>query len=77
MPEDEKSIEQPAFTQRDLPEWVKSLGLPPVANEAIDRYWKPAWDAIKDTLPLLPIHAGRGARRHRPRGRRLGRENLL
>lgn len=61
MTEDEKSIEQPAFTQRDLPEWVKSLGLPAAANEAIDRYWKPAWDAIKDTLPLLPIHAGRGA----------------
>jgi predicted choloylglycine hydrolase len=61
MPEDEKSIEQPAFTQRDLPEWVKSLGLPRAATEAIDRYWKPAWDAIKDTLPLLPIHAGRGA----------------
>ena len=59
MPEDEKSIEQSAFTQRDLPEWVKSLGLPPAANNAIDRYWKPAWDAIKDTLPLLPIHAGR------------------
>jgi predicted choloylglycine hydrolase len=61
MPEHEKSIEQSAFTQRDLPEWVKSLGLPAVANDAIDRYWKPAWDAIKDTLPLLPIHAGRGA----------------
>lgn len=61
MPENEKSIEQSAFTQRDLPEWVKSLGLPAAANDAIDRYWKPAWDAIKDTLPLLPIHAGRGA----------------
>jgi predicted choloylglycine hydrolase len=61
MSEDEKSIEQPGFTQRDLPEWVKSLGLPPAAAEAIDRYWKPVWDAIKDTLPLLPIHAGRGA----------------
>ncbi len=61
MSENEKSIEQPGFTQRDLPEWVKSLGLPPAAAEAIDRYWKPAWDAIKDTLPLLPIHAGRGA----------------
>ena len=59
MPEDEESIEQSAFTQRDLPEWVKSLGLPPAATDAIDRYWKPAWDAIKDTLPLLPIHAGR------------------
>ncbi len=61
MPEDEKSIDQPAFTYRDLPEWVKSLGLPAAANGAIDRYWKPAWDAIKDTLPLLPIHPGRGA----------------
>lgn len=60
MPEDEESIDQPAFTQRDLPEWVKSLGLPPAAAEAIDRYWKPAWDAIKDTLPLLPIHTWRG-----------------
>jgi len=60
MPEDEKSIEHPTFTQRDLPDWVKTLGLPPAAAEAIDRYWKPAWDAIKDTLPLLPIHAGRG-----------------
>ena len=59
MPEDANSIEQPAFTQRDLPDWVKSLGLPPAANEAIDRYWKPTWDAIKDTLPLLPIHGGR------------------
>lgn len=61
MPKDDKSIEHVAFTQRDLPEWVKSLGLPPVANHAIDRYWKPAWDAIKDTLPLLPIHTGRAA----------------
>jgi predicted choloylglycine hydrolase len=61
MREDEKSIEEPGFTQRDLPEWVKSLGLPPAATDAIDRYWKPAWDAIKDTLPLLPIHAGRRA----------------
>jgi predicted choloylglycine hydrolase len=61
MSEHEKSTERPAFTQRDLPEWVKSLGLPPAANEAIDLYWKPAWDAIKDRLPLLPIHTGRGA----------------
>jgi predicted choloylglycine hydrolase len=68
MPENEQSIEQPAFTQRDLPEWVQSLGLPPAANEAIDRYWKPAWDAIKHTLPLLPIHAGRGALGTAPEG---------
>lgn len=61
MTEGEKPIDQPAFTLRNLPEWVKSLGLPAEANEAIDRYWKPAWDAIKDTLPLLPIHPGRGA----------------
>ncbi|MGH2881802.1 MAG: C45 family autoproteolytic acyltransferase/hydrolase [Solirubrobacteraceae bacterium] len=59
MTQSDNSGGQPAFTQRDLPEWVKSLGLPQPANEAIDRYWKPAWDAIKDTLPLLPIHAGR------------------
>jgi hypothetical protein len=25
-----------------LPDWVKSLGLPPEAVAAIDRYWKPA-----------------------------------
>lgn len=61
MPGDDKPVEQPAYTQRDLPEWVKSLGLPPAANEAIDRYWKPAWEAIRDTLPLLPILAGREA----------------
>jgi predicted choloylglycine hydrolase len=67
MSGDEKSIERPAFTQRDLPEWVKSLGLPSAAVEAIDRYWKPAWDAIRDTLPLLPIHAGRGASGPGPR----------
>ncbi len=38
----------------DLPEWVKSLGLPQVAIDAIDRYWKPVWDEIKDELDLLP-----------------------
>ena len=76
MSDNEKSIEQPAFTQRDLPEWVKSLGLPPAANEAIDRYWKPAWDAIKHTLPLLPIHAVRGAPATAT-GRGLCGENLL
>jgi predicted choloylglycine hydrolase len=61
MSEAETSIEHPAFTLRDLPEWVKALGLPAAADEAIDRYWKPAWDAIKDTLPLLPVQPGRNA----------------
>ena len=42
----------------ELPEWVKSLGLPAVANEAIDRYWKPVWDEIKHELELLPDHRG-------------------
>ena len=27
-----------------LPEWVKSLGLPPEAVAAIDRWWKPVWE---------------------------------
>jgi predicted choloylglycine hydrolase len=39
----------------DLPDWVKSLGLPPEAVEAIDRYWKPVWDK----LHLLPAHPER------------------
>ncbi len=43
----------------DLPDWVKSLGLPKVATEAIDRYWKPVWDEIKDDLDLLPAHRDR------------------
>jgi predicted choloylglycine hydrolase len=60
MPEHE-SMEHAALTLRELPEWVKALGLPAAANDAIDRYWKPAWDAIKDTLPLLPVHPGRDA----------------
>ncbi len=51
--------ERPPFSLRDLPEWVKSFGLPPAAEEAIDRYWKPVWDEIKDQLPLLPTHPGR------------------
>jgi len=38
-----------------LPDWVKSLGLPPEAVAAIDRYWKPVWDQIK----LLPAHPRR------------------
>jgi predicted choloylglycine hydrolase len=39
-----------------LPEWVKSLGLPQVAIEAIDRYWQPVWDEIRHEL--LPDHRG-------------------
>jgi predicted choloylglycine hydrolase len=38
----------------DLPEWVKSLGLPPEAAAAIDRYWKPVWEALGEDLSLLP-----------------------
>jgi predicted choloylglycine hydrolase len=38
----------------DLPDWVKSFGLPADAVEAIDRYWKPIWDALRDELGLLP-----------------------
>jgi predicted choloylglycine hydrolase len=37
-----------------LPEWVKSFGLPREAVAAIDRYWKPIWDALRDELGLLP-----------------------
>ena len=43
----------------ELPDWVKSLGLPKVAADAIDRYWKPLWDEIKPELELLPDHRGR------------------
>jgi predicted choloylglycine hydrolase len=39
----------------NLPDWVKSLGLPPEAAAAIDRYWKPIWDELR----LLPEHPGR------------------
>jgi predicted choloylglycine hydrolase len=38
----------------ELPEWVKSLGLPKVAADAIDRFWKPVWDDIRHELELLP-----------------------
>ena len=41
-----------------LPDWVKSLGLPPEAVAAIDRYWKPVWEELR----LLPEHPGRGER---------------
>ena len=36
----------------NLPDWVKSLGLPPEAVAAIDRYWKPVWEELE----LLPAH---------------------
>lgn len=42
-----------------LPDWVKSLGLPPEAMEAIDLYWKPVWEALRDELKLLPSHPRR------------------
>ena len=44
---------------RNLPEWVKSLGLPAEAVAAIDRYWKPVWETLGDDLSLLPAHARR------------------
>jgi predicted choloylglycine hydrolase len=50
---------KPDFDLRTLPEWVKSLGLPDVAVEAIDRYWKPVWDWLEEELPLLPVHPER------------------
>jgi predicted choloylglycine hydrolase len=42
-----------------LPDWVKSLGLPPEAAAAIDRYWKPVWVTLRDQLDLLPAQPGR------------------
>ena len=42
-----------------LPDWVKSLGLPPEAADAIDRYWKPVWESLADELALLPVHTRR------------------
>ncbi|HKH18535.1 MAG TPA: C45 family peptidase [Solirubrobacteraceae bacterium] len=44
---------------RRLPDWVKSLGLAPEAASAIDRYWKPVWEALGDELRLLPTHPRR------------------
>jgi predicted choloylglycine hydrolase len=44
-----------------LPDWVSSLGLPPEAVAAIDRHWKPVWEALRDQLELLPAHPGRAA----------------
>ena len=43
----------------ELPDWLKSMGLPKVANEATDRYVKPIWDEIRSELELLPDHRGR------------------
>jgi hypothetical protein len=43
----------------ELPDWVKSLGLPKVATDAIARFWKPVWDEIKPQLELLPDHRAR------------------
>ena len=40
---------------RRLPDWVKSLGLPPEAVAAIDRYWKPVWEQLQ-LLPQRPLH---------------------
>lgn len=55
----EPPTEGSEFSLRELPDWVKTFGLPAAAEAAIDRYWKPAWDAIKDSLPLLPVQANR------------------
>ena len=41
------------------PDWLKSLGLPAEAVAAIDRYWRPVWETLRDELELLPAHAGR------------------
>jgi predicted choloylglycine hydrolase len=41
---------------QNLPEWVKSLGLPEAAVEAINRYWKPVWEELE----LLPERPRRG-----------------
>jgi predicted choloylglycine hydrolase len=51
-PEEEPDLER-------LPDWVKSFDLPPEAAQAIDRYWKPLWDALRDELKLLPAHPRR------------------
>jgi predicted choloylglycine hydrolase len=50
-------VEEPDLEK--LPDWVKSLGLPPEAVAAVDRYWKPVWETLQDELKLLPAHARR------------------
>ena len=42
-----------------LPDWVKSFGLPAEAAAAIDRWWAPVWEALRDELGLLPKHPRR------------------
>jgi predicted choloylglycine hydrolase len=37
-----------------LPEWVRSLGLPREATDAIDRWWSPVWSVLQDELELMP-----------------------
>ena len=47
----------------ELPDWLKSMGLPTVANDAIDRYLKPIWDEIRSELSSCPpIAAGSPSR---------------
>jgi predicted choloylglycine hydrolase len=53
---------------RELPEWVKALGLPAAAVAAIDRYWKPVWEALGDELRLLPEHPRRAPAKAPPAG---------
>ena len=43
----------------NLPDWVKSLGLPAEAAAAIDRHWKPVWETLRAELELLPAHPRR------------------
>jgi predicted choloylglycine hydrolase len=44
---------------RGLPDWVKSLGLPTEAAAAIDRWWLPVWETLRDELGLLPEYPRR------------------
>jgi predicted choloylglycine hydrolase len=41
---------------RNLPDWVTGLGLPPEAKAAIDRWWSPVWEVLKEQFELLPEH---------------------
>ncbi len=56
---DREGKAKPDFDLEKLPDWVKSLGLPDEATDAIDRYWKPVWERLRDELPLLPVHPER------------------
>ena len=60
-------IPSPAMPQRDdvpdwrdLPAWVASLGLPPVATKAIERWWSPVLARLRDDLGYLPEHGRPG-----------------